>query len=142
MTARIGLFFAVAACAHGRLQAVPLLLAPDVLVDDPAQQPRAQILRQALVRALKAEDYCLDRAGDFEGMLDLRVDTAGGEVTAVLTLDTAAGTRVDEEERTVRGALPVEGDDADAIVRPLLHDLAASGETREFAGSVSATCGR
>ncbi len=111
---------AIFGCAHGRLQEVPLLVSSDALADDPATTPRAQALRASLLEAMRDGGYCLDRAGDFEGILDLRLSGS----TAVLTLDTAAGSRVDE----------VEGPPDMAA---LLRDLAASGAVRDFAADAA-----
>ena len=138
MTARAAAAaLALAACAHGRLQTVPLLVSPDVLVDEPAATARAQILRDALLSALRDEHYCLDRRGDFEAMLQLRADVRGGDLLLVLTLDKGAGVRIEEVERRYPATpLPPTRERADSLVRPLLHELADSGEARALAADV------
>jgi hypothetical protein len=134
------LLLAVSACAHGRgdeaLRKVPILVAQDVLVGDPASFPRAQPLREALVSALLEEGFCLDQRGDFEIFLQLRVDHARGEsaLRLTLTVDKATGVRLDEfEERLL--ALPASRRDAESLVRPLVRELEGSSAARDHAAS-------
>ena len=130
----------LAGCAHGDLRQVSLLVSPDVMTDDLARFPDAQVLRGGLMLELRRGGYCLDRAGDFEAMLQLRAEAAGGDLRLLLTLDRAGGARVDEVERTWRATpLPRTASQAAPLVRPLLEELAASRLAREMA-SESASC--
>jgi len=131
----------VAACAHGDLRNVPLLVSSDVMADSLAQFKQAQVLRSGLMLELRRQRYCLDRAGDFEGMLQLRADTANGDLTVFLTLDDAAGARIEEVEHTWRATpLPAEPPRAADLMHVLLRELAGSNGTREFASEGTARC--
>jgi len=128
----------LAGCAHGDLRQVSLLVSPDVMTDDLAHFADAQVLRSGLVLELHRGGYCLDRAGDFEAMLQLRTETAGGDLRVFLTLDTARGARVDEVEHTWRTTrLPSTPAQAAGLLRPLLRELAQSQAARDMASDLA-----
>jgi hypothetical protein len=128
------------ACAHGpadeALRRVPILVSQDVLVGEPASFPRAQRLREAFISALFEDGFCLDQRGDFEILLQLRVDHARGEnaLRLTLTVDKATGVRLDEFEERLP-ALPTSRGDAESMVRPLVRDLKGSSAARDHAVS-------
>ena len=145
---------ACAACLHARgaipaeepLLKLPILVAQDVLVNRPAIFPRAQPLREALVALLLREGFCLDRRGDFEAFLQLRVDyvpasrDSEGALTLTLTLDKATGVRIDEmQEQLEGGRVPSSRLEAERMVRPLVDELEDSRAAHELAES-SAGC--
>ena len=136
------LSIAVSGCLHGgavsppaALLRVPVFVAQDVLVE-PADFPRAQPLRSALVSVLLDEGYCLDRRGDFEIFLQLRVDrpAGGGALHFTLTADTGTGVRLDEFDEPL-DALPSSREEAERAVRWLVAELNNSSPVLDRAES-------
>ncbi len=116
------------ACAHARLEEVPLLVSAGVL-SAPKDAARAPVLRDGLLQLMREDHFCLDEKGDYQGLLEVRFDDPPA---VVLTLDDATQVRIDEVERSVP-ALPATPAEAAEVLRPLLHELAGSWAARDFA---------
>jgi hypothetical protein len=114
---------------------LPLRVAEGVLASPLSGALQAQQLREGLVTALAGDGFCLDRRGDFEALLHLRVEIeASGESEITLTVDNGAAAQIDEFTEKLT-TLPATSLAAELAVQPLLRDLEHSAALHDLTSS-------